>query len=375
MRTGRGESTALKGMRVLIVHDWMVAWAGAERCVEQILTVFPQADLCVGIMAQSMRRFNAVAERARETWLGRIPGARNHHRWFLPLEGLAFYSLDTRKYQLVISSSHAFSKMVRSAPGATHLCYCYSPPRYLWDLRTTYQQHATGLQRLAMRAGGGFLRALDRQSSRRVDQFVGISRVVADRIRRAYGRAAAVVYPPVVQKPGHSRRALRERFLLSLGRLVPYKRVDLAIIAANRLHMPLVVAGEGPDRRRLESLAGATVRFVGAVSESEAGSLLDRCAAFLFCAEEDFGIAPIEANAHGAPVVGFGRGALTETMREGVTAEFFSEQSVEAVITALRRALTRDWDVDELSRNAERFGAKRFREEFARQVAIACGLQ
>ena len=362
-------STALTGLRVLIVHDWLVAWAGSERCVEQMLEVFPGADLVVGVMTPAMRDLNEVTRRARETWLGRLPGARAHHRWFLPLQGLAFATLDTSRYDLVLSSSHAFSKMVRRAPAARHLCYCHSPPRYLWDLQEHYRGDARGVQRVALAAGTRGLRALDRWSARGVDRFVANSACVAERIQRSYGRPAEVVFPPVAAKLGTpGGRRPRAEFLLSLGRLVPYKRVDLAIAAAERLGIRLVVAGSGPDRARLEQLAGRYTEFLGDVSEQEAADLMSDCRAFLFCGEEDFGIAPVEANAHGAPVIGYARGGLCETMIEGRTAEFFHDQSVPAVADAIQRAFQRPWEKGELFLNAARFAPERFRDEIAGSV-------
>jgi glycosyltransferase involved in cell wall biosynthesis len=365
----------LRGLRVLIAHDWLVAWAGSERCVDEMLRIFPDADLVAGVVAPSMRQFNAMTRRAEETWLARLPGARTHHRWFLPLEGLAFASLDTRKYDLIISSSHAFSKMVRRGPHAVHVCYCYSPPRYLWDLSATYRRDARGIQRLALVGALGGLRRMDRWSARGVDHFISISRYIADRVQRCYGRRADVVYPPVTAKPWSGPMYPRENFILSLGRLVPYKRVDLIVQAAERLGVRLVVAGDGPDRSRLEALAGPHTEFVGAVSEEAAAKLFSTCAAFVFCAEEDFGIAPVEANAHGAPVVGFGRGGLLETMRPDVTAEFFYEQTVDAVADAIERTLSRSWQGAELRANAERFSPVAFRRDFIRSIEMALGTQ
>jgi glycosyltransferase involved in cell wall biosynthesis len=211
-----------------------------------------------------------------------------------------------------------------------------------------------------------------------VDHFLSNSRYVADRVRRCYGRDSDVVFPPVAAKASHAPSADREPFLLHLGRLVPYKRVDLAVLAAERLGIPLVVAGDGPERARLEAMAGSQTTFVGAVSESEASRLLSACRAFVFCAEEDFGITPVEANAHGAPVVGFGRGGLVETMVPGVTAELFEEQSVDSLVAALERAMARTWDVGALAANAARFAPERFRQGFAASVdaaLIAAGRQ
>jgi glycosyltransferase involved in cell wall biosynthesis len=197
-------------------------------------------------------------------------------------------------------------------------------------------------------------------------------------VRRCYGRESDVVHPPVAAKgacPPPAGAARREPFLLHLGRLVPYKRVDLAVLAAERLGVPLVVAGDGPERARLEAMAGPQTRFVGAVSEAEASRLLSTCAAFVFCAEEDFGITPVEANAHGAPVIGFGRGGLLETMVPGVTAELFPEQTVEALVAAAERALDRAWDGAALAANAARFAPERFREGFAAAVDGALGVR
>ena len=181
-----------------------------------------------------------------------------------------------------------------------------------------------------------------------------------------------MVYPPVSAKAtGNSGPAATGEYLLSLGRLVPYKRVDLAIIAAELIGIRLVVAGDGPDRRRLERMAGPHTEFVGAVSEATAGSLLENCRAFVFCAEEDFGIAPVEANAHGRPVVAYKTAGVLDTMVDGVTAEFFEERTVDAVVAAIQRALRREWQADRLKENAARFAPEEFRAGIAREAALA----
>ncbi|HEY0994974.1 MAG TPA: glycosyltransferase [Gemmatimonadaceae bacterium] len=363
-----GLTTPPGSPRVLIVHEWLVAWAGSERVVEQLLAAFPGADLVAGVVAPAMRNFNGVTRRARESWLGKLPGARAHHRWFLPLHPLAFASVDTRGYDLVISSSHAFAKAVRVHPPAVHVCMCYSPPRYLWGLQDQYRGGGAA-QSLGLTVMGPALRAVDRRAARGVDHFIAISDFVRERIARAYGRESEVIHPPVSPRAVEARRgAARGDYLLTLGRLVPYKRVELAIAAAALAGMKLVVAGDGPERGRLEAIAGPGVEFRGEVSEREAGELLEGCRAFVFCAEEDYGIAPIEANAHGAPVVGFARGGLLETMVPGVTAEFFDRQEPEAVAEALRRAMARGWDDAALRGNAARFAPAAYRE----RVRIAC---
>jgi glycosyltransferase involved in cell wall biosynthesis len=358
----------LAALRVLIVHDWIVGWGGGERTVEELLSLFPRAELVVGVLGEGRRERNAVTRRAKETWLAKFPFARRHHRWFLPLYPAAFASLDTRGYDLVISSASAFAKAVRTARSTPHLCYCHSPPRYLWDLHQEYRRGADASGR-ALALGGPLLRALDRATARRVDRFVANSHYVADRIRRHYGLDAAVVYPPVTAKPASRRAGPRDDVLLSLGRLVAYKRVDLAIEAANAIGAPLIVAGDGPERRRLESLAGPSVTFVGEVTDAAAGELMERARALVFCAEEDFGITPLEANAHGLPVVAFGKGGACESMQPGVSAEFFDTPTVEAVLGALTRAGARTWNDTAVRANAARFSAERFRAGIKSEVA------
>jgi glycosyltransferase involved in cell wall biosynthesis len=351
-----------------LVHHWLYAWAGAERVLEQFAAMLPQADVLAGFVTPEMRQAHPVAARAVESWVGGVPGARRHHRWFLPLHAAAFASYDTSRYDLIISISHAFEKMVRPRRGQTvHLSYCLSPPRYLWDLSESHDRLATPIQRFALRLGRTPARAVDRWAARGVHRFVSLSRAVAARVERAYGRKSTVVYPPVAAKPGVKDRGPREDYLLTIGRLVPYKRVDLAIDAAARLGLRLVIAGDGPERARLQRL-GKHAEFLGAVSDEEAGRLLSRCRAFVFCAEEDFGIAPVEANAHGAPVVAYARGGAAETMVAGTTAVLFHEQAADAVANAIEQCLSTSWNSAALRQNAERFAPESFRTGMTAEI-------
>ena len=357
----------MANLRVLVVHDWIVAWGGAERTVEQILRIFPRADLLVGVIGKGSKDLNAVTRVARETWLSHVPFSRTHHRWFLPAYPAAFASVNTKGYDLILSSSSAFAKSVRARAGVPHLCYCHTPPRYLWDLQSEYWGDGSMAGR-ALRYAGPALRALDRVAASGVTRFIANSHFVADRIRRAYGRTATVIYPPVSPKAGAEPAARRTGSFLSLGRLVPYKRVDLVIRAANAAGKPLIVAGDGPERARLESIAGPTVTFLGEVSEGVAGQLMESCGAMVFCAEEDFGIAPVEANAHGLPVVAFGRGGATETLVDGVTGTFFAGTSPECIGEAMQRAEDLFWDESVIRANATRFSPERFRRDLSAVV-------
>jgi len=212
---------------------------------------------------------------------------------------------------------------------------------------------------------------LDRACARRVTHFVAISEFVARRIQGVYGRGARVVYPPVSVRMQPDRASRREEFLLYLGRLVPYKRVDLLIGAARQMGIRTVIAGDGPDRHRLTQMAGPTVEFLGNVSDAGAAELLGTCAAFVFGGEEDFGIAPLEANAHGAPVVAYKGGAISETMQDGVTAVLYHQPTVQSLSAAIRQALSRSWNTAALRGNAERFSVARFRESFSGVVNSA----
>lgn len=356
-------SRDLNDLRVLLVHEWLYTWAGAERVLEELTALLPRADVLAGIVTPAMREKHEVARGARETWLGAIPGARTSHRWFLPLHAVAFGTFDTRAYDLIVSISHSFGKTTRARNGATHVCYCLTPPRYVWDMRETYAGMLPTLSSVALSAGAPLLRAIDSHAARRVDHFVSISNHVADRVRRCYARDSQVVYPPVRGCVDSTARRGDPPFLLSLGRLVPYKRVDLAIRAAEQMQVKLVVAGDGPERPRLERIAGKYTEFVGQVPEREAGRLLATSAAFVFCGEEDFGITPVEANACGTPVVAYRRGGAVETLRDGQTAVFFDVQEVDAVAAAIERCLSRTWDRSALQENASRFAPARFRDE------------
>lgn len=355
---------------MLVTHDWLVTWAGAERVLEEILDLVGEADLVVGVRNRSMVNHNAVTRRARESWLGSLPGARRHYQWCLPLEAAAFWSLDTSEYDVVISSSYAFAKAVRPGRRGIHLSYCYSPPRYLWDQYSVYMERTTAVRRAALALGRGVLQGLDQASARHVTHFIAASRFVAQRIERLYGRHARVIYPLVRPKPVQGT-ARRDDFLLYLGRLAPYKRIDLLIEAARQLGMRAVIAGVGSDLRRLTRLAGKHVEFLGRVSEQEAGRLLRTCALFVSCAEEDFGITPLEANAAGAPVVVYRGGGSLETMEEDTTAVFFDEPTVASVAGAIRRGLRRSWDAVTLHRNAQRYSPEHFRRAFSHALRDA----
>jgi len=356
-----------RDLKVLVAHDWVLSWGGSEQVVREILHILPHADVVAAFVDRQVTAAELPCVGVDELWTGRLPGARSLYQWLLPLEAAAFAAFPTTGYDLVISSSHAFSKAIRPGKRGIHVCYCHTPPRYLWDEYGTYYQRATLLRQMMLRVGRGTLKAIDRFTASRVSHFLTNSDFVARRIGHCYGRTARVVYPPVVPKMAAQPHAptARSNFLLYFGRLVPYKRVHLVVAAANRLQIPTVIAGDGPEMPHLRAMAGPMVKMVGRVTDAEAAELLNTCAALVFCATEDFGLVPLEANAHGAPVVALRAGGVVDTLTEGETAIFFDEPTVDSLCSAIKRTLARSWDDHLLRANAQRFNAARFREGFA----------
>lgn len=345
----------------------------------QILRIYPEADLfaLVDFLSPADRRA-LDGRRARTSFLQRVPFAKAGFRLLLPLFPRAVESLDVAAYDLVISSSHAVAKGVRTHRRQVHVCYCYTPMRYAWDLREQYLSQSGldhGIRSLAANALLARLRRWDRAASERVDHFVAISAHIAARIRRCYGRDATVIYPPVTVS--HRDTApRRESSYLTVSQLVPYKRVDLLIEAFRRMpERELVVIGDGPLRRNLQARAPANVRMLGWLPEAERDAWLARARAFVFAAEEDFGIAPLEAQAFGTPVIAYAGGAARETIA-GLDADapaglLFRDQSVPAIVDAVGE-FERDpgrFTADACRTNARRFGVERFRNEFANFVA------
>jgi glycosyltransferase involved in cell wall biosynthesis len=366
-------------VKIAVVHDWLDTWRGGERVLAQILWIYPEADLfaLVDFLSPADRRA-LDGRRARTSFLQRVPFAKAGFRLLLPLFPRAVESLDVAAYDLVISSSHAVAKGVRTHRRQVHVCYCYTPMRYAWDLREQYLSQSGldhGIRSLAANALLARLRRWDRAASERVDHFVAISAHIAARIRRCYGRDATVIYPPVTV--AHRDTApRRESSYLTVSQLVPYKRVDLLIEAFRRMpERELVVIGDGPLRRNLQARAPANVRMLGWLPEAERDAWLARARAFVFAAEEDFGIAPLEAQAFGTPVIAYAGGAARETIA-GLDADapaglLFRDQSVPAIVDAVGE-FERDpgrFTADACRTNARRFGVERFRNEFANFVA------
>jgi glycosyltransferase involved in cell wall biosynthesis len=373
-------------MKIAIVHDWLVTYAGAERVLEQILALYPEADL------YSLIDFLPDAERAflggkpvRTSFLQRMPGVRKHYRRYLPLMPLAIEQFDLSNYDLVVSSSYAVAKGVLTGPDQLHICMCYSPMRYAWDLQHQYLRETgldRGLRSVFARALLHYMRNWDARTGNGVDEFVAISAFVARRIRKVYRREAAVIFPPVdvgAFTPGQSK----DGFYVTTSRLVPYKRIDLLVEAFSGMpDRSLVVIGDGPELRRIQSKAGSNVTVLGAQPLPVLREYLQRARAFVFAAEEDFGIAPLEAQACGTPVIAFGKGGSLETIRglehPRPTGVFFDEQTVAAVQDAVQQFEREEHRISPAAcrENALRFGSDRFRDEFGELVRSKyCGFR
>jgi glycosyltransferase involved in cell wall biosynthesis len=356
-------------MKVALVHDWLTGMRGGERCLEVFCELFPEADLFTLLHVPGS--VSPVIERRRvvTTFIQRLPKAERRYRHYLPLFPAAVRSLDLTGYDLVLSSSHAVAKSVRVPPGALHVCYCFTPMRYVWDLYDDYFGPRAGrLMRLLMPPAAAVLRWWDRRTAARVHHFIAISHFVADRIRRAYGRDSDVIYPPVDVSRFRIEDTPRD-FYLVVSALTPYKRVDLAVEAANRLGRRLLVVGTGPEEASLRSRAGPSVEFLGWRDDPETADLYARCRAFLFPALEDFGITPLEAMAAGRPVLAFGQGGALETVIPPgglgpATGLFFAHQTVEDLVGAMLRleSGTIPFDSKAARRRAETFDRPVFKE-------------
>ena len=365
-------------MKVALVHDWLTGLRGGERVLEQLCLLYPGAD--VFTLVHVAGKAGPIIERHRiiTSFLQRLPLSGTHYRHYLPLFPAAIEQLDLRGYDLVVSSSHAVAKGCRPDPRATHVSYVHTPMRYVWDQFDAYfgPGRAGPVTRLAARTLAPWLRAWDVSSTERVHGIVANSRFVAGRIERAWNRKAdAIVHPPVDTARFVPAAEGSEDYALIVSALVPYKRIELAVGAFSRLKRRLIVAGDGPELGRLRDRAGSSVRFLGAVEADALPRLYARARFFVLPGEEDFGIAPVEAQAAGRPVLALGRGGALETVVGGQTGVFFPDPTVESLIEGVSAmdALLPNVDPAQIRAHAERFAADRFGPEILRAIGSILG--
>lgn len=362
-------------MKIAIIHDWFVTYAGAERVLEQILNVFPEADLysIIDFLPNNGRAF-IKNKKVNTSFIQNLPFAKNKYRQYLPLMPLAIEQFDLSRYDLVISSSHAVAKGVLTGPDQVHICMCYSPVRYAWDLQHQYLKEAglnKGLKGIITKAFLHNIRLWDYRTANGVDEFIAISEFISRRIWKVYRRESTIIYPPVDINSFTVCRD-KEDFYMTASRMVPYKKIDLIVEAFT--YMPdkkLIVIGDGPDFSKIKAKSNsANIELLGYQSFEVLKKHLQKARAFIFAAEEDFGIAPLEAQACGTPVIAYGKGGACETISgldsDCPTGLLFDEQSAEAIVQAVRdfEKYQDDILIDNCRTNALRFSPEKFRKAF-----------
>lgn len=351
-------------MRVAFVHDYLTQFGGAERVLLEMLKLYPDAPLYTSLFLPELAREHFAHVDVRPSFLQHVPGGAAHFRGLLPLYPAAFGSLDLKGYDLIISSTTAFAKGVRCAPHALHVSYVNTPTRFLWyPEEYAWQVTPWALRPLAWLCMPG-LRAWDLAAAQRPHHLVTNSRHVAARIRSIYGRDSDVVHCPVDASEFAGAEEAGEYFLV-MTRLLPYKRVHLAIAACNALGVPLIVAGEGPDGKRLRALAGPTISFAGHVDDAQRRRLIKRARAVIVPGIEDFGLLPLEAAAAGRPTVAFAAGGALETVVEGVTGIFFREPTADALARSLQALTGIVFNGARMAAHVSRFAPDRFRAELS----------
>lgn len=356
--------------KIAIVHDFLYCYAGAERVLEQIINVFPESDLfALFDFLPADRRGFIQNKPVRHSFIQRLPFARTRHRHYLPLMPLAIEQLDLSAYDVVLSSSYLAAKGVITRPDQLHICYCHSPVRFAWDMQHQYLTEsglARGIKSVAARAILHYIRNWDQRSAQGVDVFVTNSQFISRRVRKIYRRSSTPIYPPV-DIDRFVPSSTREDYYVTASRMVPYKRMDVIVEAFNRMpDKRLVVLGDGPDFRKISQSASRNIQVLGHQPFDVLRRHLQNARAFVFAAEEDFGIAPVEAQACGTPVIAFGRGGVTESVVDRQTGLFFDEQTPASLIEAVTEfeSMGDSWDVSAIRQNAERFSPGRFRERF-----------
>lgn len=358
----------MDAMKIAFVADWLTVYGGAEHVIAEFHKLWPQAPLFTTVARKQMVQSLELSAIRASTLQG--PYALfPWHQIFLPWMPRTIECLDIRGYDIILSSSHAVGKGVIPPSCAVHICYCHTPMRYAWEMEKEYLEDYR-IPRVLRPIVRGFLKKLrrwDLSTAKRVDAFIANSTTTKDRIMRTYGRDSTVIPPPVHERffrtalvPHPAKKV--DPYFLAVGRLVPYKRFDLLIEAANRLRIPLKIAGSGHDAKRLRSLAGPTVEFLGFVPDEDLPRLYDHAQALLFAPLEDAGVVPLEAQASGTPVIAYGKGGVLDAVKEGKTGLFFEKQSCDSIVDAIQRFSRCSFDPSHIRSHATQFSAGEFRK-------------
>jgi glycosyltransferase involved in cell wall biosynthesis len=368
-------------MKIAIIHDWLSVYAGAERILEQLLLCYPGADLfsIVDFLDSDLRKKHFLNKKAITSFIQRLPFARKKHYLYLPLMPLAVEQFDLTSYDLIISVSHAVAKGVITGPDQLHISYVCSPMRYIWDLQHQYLREANvdrGVRSWVMRFIFHKMRLWDLRTVNSVDHFASISHFIARRIQKFYHRDSTVIYPPV-DVDAFSFAANKEDFYLTASRMMPYKKIDLIVEAFSKFPCKkLIVIGDGYAMNKIRKLAKKNVELMGFQPFSVLRDYMQKAKAFIFAAEEDFGIAPLEAQACGTPVIAYGRGGALETIRglesEKPTGVFFYEQSVESLCNAITsfEGNVGLFSQENCRSNALRFAPNNFCQQFKKLIEM-----
>ncbi len=371
LNNGRADLDRLK---IAVIHDWFTVYSGAERVVEQILNIFPHADLFaqVDFLPDDLRGF-IKNKKVTTSFIQKLPFAKTRYREYLPLMPLAVEQFDMSGYDLVISSNHAVAKGVITGPDQVHISYVHSPMRYAWDLTHQYLKESgldRGLKGWIAKILLHRIRIWDYRTASGVDEFIANSQFIARRIRKVYGRDASVIHPPV-STDGFELQNQKEDFYFAASRMVPYKKMDLIVEAFSQMpQRKLVVIGGGPSFENARRKAGPNIELLGFQPNDVLKQMMRRARAFVFAAEEDFGIIPVEAQACGTPVIAFGRGGSRETVIENETGIFFEEQTAASIIDAVDRfeKIEKTFRPERICEQARLFSVERFKEEFLERV-------
>jgi len=354
-------------VRLALVHDWLNQIGGAEDVLETLMGMFPSAPIYTSMYWREGMPPAYRAWDVHTSWMDHLPGIYRHHQPYLVLYPLAFGRLDLSGYDVVLSNKSGFCHGVRTGK-AVHVCYCLTPTRYVWDFETYAAREAIPpALKAALRPLVALLRRWDYRAAQRVDHFIAISHEVQARIQRTYGRESVVIHPPV-DTARFQPASTHENYYLIVSRLIPYRRIDLAVQAFNKLGLPLLVAGAGPACSRLEAQAHPNVTFLGRVPDEHLPDLFAKCRAYILPGEEDFGIAPLQAQAAGRPVIAYGAGGALDTVVEGETGVLFREPTPEALAAAVRTFDPDAIDSRACRANAERFAAEIFKEKLSRFI-------
>jgi glycosyltransferase involved in cell wall biosynthesis len=354
-------------MKTVLVHDWLVSLGGAEKVLDAIYSIYPSSIYTLIKREDVLEKTSFADRKIITSFIQKLPLATHSYRNYLPFFPLAIRSFELGDFDVILSNSHAVAKGVKVKEGQLHICYCHTPMRYAWDLQDEYLSQLSGIKERVAKWTLARLRKWD-VGNLSVHHFIANSHYVAERIKRIYGREAAVIYPPV-QTELFDFQSDKEDFYLTMSRLVPYKRVDLIVEAFSQMPTKrLCVIGDGPEMEKIKKMAGKNIELLGFQPDDVLRKYLSRARAFVFAAEEDFGIAPVEAQASGTPVIAYGKGGVLESVVENQTGLFFKEQTVSCLIEAINRFEKMEFDSGLIRRNALRFDEARFKMEFKQFV-------